>query len=91
MPLYDFRLRFNFPEAYRINSDVEEIELPVLPLGEHIRLRSGAIGTLIKGHNQAAVLGGPYTSKDQARAAAEKSKRALLYWAIGNAYSAAQR
>jgi len=81
MPLYDFRLRFNFPEAYRINSDAEEIELLVLPSGERIRLRSGAIGTSIKDHNQAAVLGGPYASKDQARAAAEKSKRALLYWA----------
>jgi hypothetical protein len=82
MPSYSFRLRFNFAEAYRIESDVEEIELLVSPLGERIRLRSGAIGTPIKDHNQAAVLGGPYTSKDQARAAAEKSKRALLYWAI---------
>jgi len=45
-------------------------------------LRSGAIGTPIKDRNQVAVLGRPYTSKDQARAAAEKSKRALLYWAI---------
>ena len=82
VPLYNFRLRFNFAEGYRINSDVEEIELLVSPLGERIRLRSGAIGTPIKDHNQAAVLGEPYTSKDQARAAAEKSKRALLYWAI---------
>ena len=82
MPLYDFRLRFNFPEAYRINSDVEQFELLALPHGERIRLRSGAIGMPIKDHNQAAVSGGPYTSKDQARAAAEKSKRALLYWAI---------
>ena len=82
MPLYNFRLRFNFAEGYRIDSDAEEIELLISPLGERIRLRSGAIGTPIKDHNQAAVLGGPYTSKDQARAAAEKSKRALLYWAI---------
>ena len=82
MPLYDFRLRFNFPEAYRINSDVEEIELLVLPLGERIRMRSGAIGTPIKDHAQVAVLGGPFASEDQARDAAEKTKRALLYWAI---------
>lgn len=82
MPLYDFRLRFNFPEAYRIGSDVEEIELLVLPLGERIRIRSGAIGTPIKDHAQVAVLGGPFASEDQARDAAEKSKRALLYWAI---------
>lgn len=82
MPLYDFRLRFNFPEAYRIGSDVEEIELLVLPLGERIRMRSGAIGTPIKDCAQVAVLGGPFASEDQARDAAEKAKRALLYWAI---------
>ena len=82
MPLYDFRLRFNFPEAYRIDSDVEEIELLVSPLGERVRMRSGAIGTPIKDHVHVAVLGGPFASKDQARRAAEKTKRALLYWAI---------
>ncbi len=82
MPLYDFRLRFNFPEAYRIYSDAEEIELLVLPLGERIRMRSGAIGTPIKDHDQVAVLGGPFASKNQARDAAERSRRALLYCAI---------
>ena len=82
MPLYDFRLRFNFSEAYRIGSDIEEIELLVLSLGERIRMRSGAIGTPIKDHAQVAVLGGPFASEDQARDAAEKTKRALLYWAI---------
>ena len=82
MPLYDFRLRFNFAEGYRIESDVEEIELLVLPLGERIRMRSGAIGTPIKDHAQVAVLGGPFASENQARDAAEKTKRALLCWAI---------
>ena len=82
MPVYDFRLRFNLPEAYRIDSSEEEIELLVLPLGERVRLRSDAPGTPIKSHNRAAVLGGPFASQDQARDAAEKSKRALLYWAV---------
>jgi len=82
MPLYDFRLRFNFPEAYRINSDADKIELLKLPSGEHIRLVSGNIGTPIKNHNRAAILGGPFASGEQARTAAEKSKLALLYWAI---------
>ncbi len=82
MPLYDFRLRFNFPEAYRIGSDVEKIELLVLPPGECFRLCSDVIGTPIKNHDRAAIIGGPFASEDQARAAAEKSKRALLYWAI---------
>jgi len=82
MPLYDFRLRLNFPEAYRINSEAVEIELLVLPHGERIRMRSGARETPIKDRAQVAVLGGPFPSKDQAIAAAEKSKRALLCWAI---------
>ena len=82
MPLYDFRLRFNFPGAYRINSDVDEIELLVLPHGERIRLRSDAIGKPIKDYDRAAVCGGSFASEDQARDAAEKSKRALLCWAI---------
>ena len=82
MPLHDFRLRFNFPEAYRIASDAEKIELLVLPLGERIRMRSGAVGTPIKDSTQVAVLGGSFASENQARHAAEKSKRALLYWAV---------
>jgi hypothetical protein len=82
MPVYDFRLRFNFPEAYRIDSDVEELELLDLQPRERIRLRSDVAGTPIKDHARAAVLGGPYASEVQASAAAEKSKRALLYWAI---------
>jgi len=82
MPLYDFRLRFNLAEGHRIGSDAEKIELLVLPRGERIRMRSGAIGMPIKDHAQVAVLGGPFASKDQAKDAAEKAKRALLYWAI---------
>jgi len=82
MASYDFRLRFNFPEGYRINSNADKIELLSLSSGEHITLVSGARGTPIKDQNRAAVLGKSFTSEDQARAAAEKSKRALLYWAV---------
>jgi hypothetical protein len=82
MSLYDFRLRFNFSEAYRINSDEEEIELLALPSGERIKLRSSVIGKPIKDHTEVAIIGKSYASEDQARVAAEKSKRSLLYWAI---------
>ena len=82
MPLYDFRLRFNLSEGYRIESDVEEIELLIVPLGERIKLRSGSPGKPIKDHDNAAIIGGPYASEYQARTAAEKSKLAILYWAI---------
>ncbi len=82
MPLYDFRLRFNFPEAYRIDSNADEIELLDLSPKEHITLVSDVRGTPIKDHNRAAVLGKSFGSEEQARTAAEKSKLALLYWAI---------
>ena len=82
MPLHDFRLRFNLPEGYRIDSDVDQLELLVLQHGEKITLRSDANGTPIKDHASATIIGGPYASEHQARTAAEKSKRALLYWAI---------
>lgn len=82
MAFYDFRLRFNLPKSYRIESDAEELELLVLETGEHIRLRSGAIGEPIKAHPQVAIIGGPFDSESQARSVAEKSKQAILYWAI---------
>jgi hypothetical protein len=82
MPLYDFRLRFNFPESYRIDSDADKLELLVLPPKERIILSSGAIGKPIKDYAHVAVIGSLYISEDEAKAAAEKSKRAFLYWAI---------
>jgi len=51
---------------------MEEIELLVLPLGERIRIRSGAIGTPIRNCAQFAVLGGPFASEEQAKDAAGK-------------------
>jgi len=82
MPLYDFRLRFNFAEAYRINSEAEKIELLDLSPGEKITLVSGLSETPIKEQNHVAVLGKSFTSEAEAREAAERCKRALLYWAV---------
>lgn len=82
MPLYDFRLRFNFAEAYRINSEAEKIELLDLSSGEHFTLVSGLSETPIKEQNRVAVLGKLFRSEAEAREAAERCKRALLYWAI---------
>jgi len=81
MAEYEFRLRFNLANAYRIGSDAEELELFALPTGERFRLRTAVVGTPIKDHARAAILGGAYASGDQARAAAERAKVALLYWA----------
>jgi hypothetical protein len=82
MPLYDFRLRFNFSGAYHINSEADKIKLLDLSPGEHITLVSGSSGAPISKQNKVAVIGKSFTSKSQAKAAAEKCKRALLYWAI---------
>lgn len=82
MSLYDFRLRFHLHEDYRIDSDLEEIELLVLSSGEKIRIRSGVTGTPIKDHTQVLVVGGSFVSEEAARDAADRSKRALLYLAL---------
>jgi hypothetical protein len=82
MRKFDFRLRFNLPESYRIASDAEELELLVTPAGQKIYLKSAASGTAIQEHARAAVRGGPFESEQEARDAAERSKRALLFWAI---------
>jgi hypothetical protein len=82
MPLYDFRLRFNFPETCHINSEADKLELLDLPSGEKITLVSGSSGAPISKQSKVAVIGKSFTSKGQAGAAAQKCKRALLYWAI---------
>jgi hypothetical protein len=82
MTLYDFRLRFNFPETYRINSEADKLELLDLPSGEKITLVSGSSGVSISKQNKVAVIGKFFISKSRAKVAAEKCKRALLYWAI---------
>jgi hypothetical protein len=83
MPKFDFRLRFNLPESYRIASDAEELDLIVDSIGHRIYLKSGATNTPIKDHARAAVRGGPFESEQEAYDAAERSKRALLFWAVG--------
>ncbi len=82
MPEYEFRLRFNLANAYRINCDAEELELLALPTGERFRLGTAESGKPLCDNPRAVALGGPFISPDQARLAAEKVKLALLYWAV---------
>jgi hypothetical protein len=81
VPEYAFRLRFNLAST-RINANTEELLLLSLPEGVQIRLRTGRAGEPIQNLERAAVLGSPYRSTEEARAAGEKSKTALLYWAL---------
>ena len=64
MVLYNFRLRFNFPESYRIESDENKIELLVLDTGENIRLTSGAIGEAMKNSQIVHPFGQMYRESD---------------------------
>jgi hypothetical protein len=82
MPSYNFRLRFNFPSAYHINSDADKFELLTLSSGEYLTLHSGGANSPIKAHHTAAVIGGPYASSELASVATLQSKRSLLYWAV---------
>jgi hypothetical protein len=77
---FDFRLRFNLADGYRIASSDQEIELQAGP--PRIVLKTGAKDTAIEKNRRAAAFGGPYGTEIDARAAALQAKRALLYWAV---------
>jgi hypothetical protein len=84
MPEYDFRIRFHFSGGNHINSEAERLLVLQESGGATIRLRSGARGKAIKDHSRASLIGGPYPSAEDAQAAAERTKRALLIWAVRN-------
>ncbi len=84
MPEYDFRIRFHFPGGNHINSETERLLVLQESGGATISLRSGALGTAIKDHSRASLIGGRYPSAADAQAAAERTKRALLIWAVRN-------
>lgn len=84
MPEYDFRIGFHFSGGNHINSEAERLLVLQESGGATIRLRSGKRGTAIKDHSRASLIGGPYPSAADAQAAAERTKRALLIWAVRN-------
>jgi len=79
---YEFRLRFNLANGYRIGSGAEDVDLMALPTGVRLKLRTAVGGTPIKDHARASVRGGPYASTEEARVAAERAKLSLLCWAV---------
>lgn len=81
-PLYDFRLRFNFPDQYRIQSEDSELELFTSIHDKNIKLFSGNPSIPIKECARLAIIGEQYSTKVEAMLAAEKSKQALLIWAV---------
>lgn len=81
MPIYSFRLRFNFSDSCRIASDATELILWDQD-GLKLKLKSGATGISLKETPRAAILGEAFTTPEQAYDIAEKTKRAILFWAV---------
>ncbi len=81
MPTYNFRLRFNFSDSYRISSDATELILWAQDDLE-FKLKSGATGKPLKEIPRAAIFGGTFATREQAQCAAEQTKRAILVWAV---------
>jgi hypothetical protein len=79
---FEFRLRFHLLEGDHIKDEAEELLILKDAKGSQLRLKSGESGVSIKDRSRAALLGGPYDSEEEARAAAEQAKRALLIWAV---------
>lgn len=82
MPDFDFRLRFHLSQDTRINIDKEELLIIEEEDGKKLRIRSGGMGKPIKDFPDAAIIGGTYSSAEQAKDAVERVKAALLVWAV---------
>lgn len=82
MSLYNFRLRFNFPQEYRINSEESNILLIELSPTKKITLVSGKSKEPIMNNDRIAIVGKSFSSQVEARDVAEKCKRAVLYWSL---------
>lgn len=82
MTEFDFRLRFNFLEGDHIECDAEDLVIIEDVYGHRLRLKSGVKGVAIKDKSHAALIGGPYQSKEEAFQSANIAKRALLIWAV---------
>lgn len=82
MPTYQFRLRFNMLKGDHINSEQEELELLRTQDGQIIRLRAGSRGTPIKASSEIAIIGGPYSSPEEATEAARRAHESVVVWAL---------
>jgi hypothetical protein len=65
-----------------INSEEEELELLRTQDGQTIRLRAGSRGTQIRQSSEIAILGGPYSSPEEATQAAERARESVVVWAL---------
>jgi len=82
MSEFNFRVRFNLPDGFRINSEEEKIELICLDSGIKLTLASGQTGVPIKECPRSVVTGKGFGTFEDAQAIAEKVKRVLLFWSV---------
>lgn len=82
MTQYNFRLRFHLCDGDSIRLDSEEKDLFRAPDGSCIRIKTGNQGTPIQTNSRAALVGGPYESKNAAEQAGLRARHALLAWSI---------
>lgn len=82
MRTYAFRIRFHLVGDSYINDESDELTIMEAENGFRLRLKSGEIGRSIKSRSRAALIGGPYSTEEEARCAAKSAKQALLLWAV---------
>jgi hypothetical protein len=79
---FDFRLRFNMVKGDHIRSESQELQLMRTLDGKVIRLRAGSRRTQIKDSSEIAIIGGPYSSPEEAGTMATRVRQAVLIWAV---------
>ena len=79
---YQFRLRFNLLKGDHINSEQEKLELLRTSEGQYIRLAAGPRGTPIKASSNIAIIGGPYSSAEEAAQVATQARESVVTWAV---------
>ncbi len=82
MSQFNFRVRFNLPNGFRINAEEEKLHLVQLPSGVELILTTGQTGVPIKECSRAVVTGKGFETAEEAQAVAEKVKRVLLFWSV---------
>jgi hypothetical protein len=80
MPSYAFRIRVNLMSGDRIDIDAASVELSRAD-GAIVELRAVETGRPINAHPRVSIVGCPYTTREQAQAAAAFFRERLLAWA----------
>lgn len=81
MPKFEFRIRFNLHETFRVGHNAREMLLFEDPQGRKHFLKSAQPGR-IKDCSHLAITGGPYDSENEARKVGERARNAILMWAL---------